>query len=418
MKYLHFFFLVFLIFARAASSVAADNATIIVFSRHTFRGISKNIGPQTVSLPEYGISLALPNLSYEQDATPKGLFIAEHFASLGLNQAATLAVEALSEKKSFDGHWDEIRADLSTERTFWTALYLRKGLVKEGSGDRINIPVTGCKTKEGAAIDLVSVNHSVKNCVPEALSLKLREASPDLPKLQKTFQDFLNLLRSTLGLTHPVMIPAAVYSKEGSLPKVYEEIATLASALEMSAELGPPLPQLFPNASPTMLSHFGKRTLNAGVNALGMRFFISAPAPLSDAMSVFPIDYVASRPRGSHTIVVSHDDFLSALVRSLGLISSEGEPDSWAVYPIESYIFAFGRDNVSVVRMRIQTKDPDGSIPGNYASQVLWKGSLGQWNEKVNALKKRARGLDLGAEGNACLQALKPCVAETLEVAF
>jgi hypothetical protein len=154
------------------------------------------------------------------------------------------------------------------------------------------------------------------------------------------------------------------------------------------------------------------------VNSLGIRFFTSEPSPLSDAVSVFPVNYMMSRPRGSHTIVVSHDNMMSALMSSLGIISSDSAPDDWAFFPIESYVFAFGNSNVSVVRMRVQIRDRDGAIPGDYESQVVWTGSFSQWNEKVRALNQRAQTLNLGDKGNACLTAVKECKADEIDVFF
>jgi hypothetical protein len=109
---------------------------------------------------------------------------------------------------------------------------------------------------------------------------------------------------------------------------------------------------------------------------------------------------------------------MSALTSSLGIISSNSAPDDWAFFPIESYVFAFGSSNVSIVRMRVQIRNPDGAIPGEYASQVVWKGSLSQWDEKVRALNERAKTLDLGNDGNACLKKIKECEAEEIDVVF
>ena len=395
-----------------------DNTTLVVFSRHTFRGISKNVGPQKISLPQYGIDISIPTLSYGEDATPQGLIIAEHFAGPGLQKAAALAVRAIAENKVFDGHWDEVRAELAAERTFWTALYLRRGIEEKDAEHNPAIKFTGCKTVSGKAVDVVSSDHPVKDCVPADVYLQLLEASPDLPKLKATFQDFLNTVRAAIDLNSPVVIPDPVYSPDGSLPKDYDELAALASIIEMIADLGPPLPQIFPSSDPGPLAQLGKVALQRGVDSLGIRFFTSEPSPLSDAVSVFPVNYMMSQPKGSHTIVVSHDNMMSALMSSLGVISSHSAPDDWAFFPIESYVFAFGSSNVSIVRMRVQIRDPDGAIPGKYASQVVWKGSLPQWNEKVRALNERAKTLDLGKDGNACLKAIKECKAEEIDVVF
>ena len=395
-----------------------DNTTLVVFSRHTFRGISKNVGPQKISLPQYGIDISIPTLSYGEDATPQGLIIAEHFAGPGLQKAAALAVRAIAENKVFDGHWDEVRAELAAERTFWTAIYLRRGIEEKDAEHNPAIKFTGCKTVSGKAVDVVSSDHPVKDCVPADVYLQLLKASPDLPKLKATFQDFLNTVRAAIDLNSPVVIPDPVYSPDGSLPKDYDQLAALASIIEMIADLGPPLPQIFPSSDAGPLAQLGKVALQRGVNSLGIRFFTSEPSPLSDAVSVFPVNYMMSRPKGSHTIVVSHDNMMSALMSSLGVISSNSAPDDWAFFPIESYVFAFGSSNVSIVRMRVQIRDPDGAIPGKYASQVVWKGSLSQWNEKVRALNERAKTLDLGNDGNACLKAIEECKAEEIDVVF
>lgn len=402
--------------ALGQSNLASDDTTLVVYSRHTFRGTSKKIGPTKIDLPQYGIDLAIPIVGYGQNATPQGLSIAEHSAAPGLRQAATLAVEATAENKLFDGHWDEIRAELSTERTFWTGLYLKRGLEEIDPQLNRAIKFTGCPidpAKNKDAIDAVSSDHPVSACVPPCVYRALIEASPDLPKLKNSLQNFLNTVRGAIGLTVPVVIQNPVYT-DGSLPREYDQIASLASVIEMVADLGPPLPQIFRTGDRAHLTQLGKLAVQRGVNSLGIRFFTSEPSPLSDAVSVIPVNYMMSRPRGSHTIVVSHDNMMSALTSSLGIISSSSPPDDWAFFPIESYVFAFGSSHVSVVRMRVEINDPDGAIPGNYASQVVWKGSLAQWNEKVQALKERAGTMNLGA----CHEPVTECQARQMKVIF
>ena len=165
------------------------------------------------------------------------------------------------------------------------------------------------------------------------------------------------------------------------------------------------------------LMQSGKLAVQRGVNSVGIRFFTSEPSPLSDAVSVIPVTYMMSRPQGSHTIVVSHDNMMSALMSSPGAISSNRAPDDWAIFPIETYVFAFGSSNVSIVRMRVEI-GPDGAIPGNYESQVVWNGSVQQWNEKVMLLNERAKTLNLGTGGTACVKAVTECEAQRINVGF
>ena len=402
--------------------LASDNTTLVVFSRHTFRGISTKVAPQKIFLREFGVNVPIPSLSYGENATPQGLIIAERFAAPALQEAAALAVGAIAENKVFDGHWDEVRAELSAERTFWTGLYLIKGIKEQDAEHNRALKFTGCKTDPGKAVDAVSSDHPIRACistddVSKGLFLQLLKASPDLPKLKGTFQLFLNTVRAAIGLSDPVMIPDPDYKQDGSLPKEYDRIAALASIIEMIADLGPPLPQIFPSGDRAHLMQSGKVAVQRGVNSLGIRFFASEPSPLSDAVSVIPVNYMMSRPQGSHTIVVSHDNMMSALMSSLGIISSNGAPDDWAFFPIETYVFAFGSSNVSVVRMRVEIS-PDGAIPGKYESQVVWKGSVQQWNEKVMILKERANTLNLGTCGDACVFEVNECEAQRINVGF
>ncbi len=406
------FFLMFFssVTAYAASAPTSDDPTIVVFSRHTFRGITRAIGPQTISLPDFGTALAVPTLSYGYDATPHGLVIAQEYAAKGLNQAASIAVKTLGESKKFDRRWDEIRADFSSQRTFWTGLYLREGL-----GGNL-IPFTGCKTTEGQSVDVVSSPGTVKECIPADTLQKLRANSPDLKRFRLRTQALMDVISSATGKEISTL-PDLVIGADGKFPPAYAAILNLASMIEMSAELGPPLERLFKGLSREPLSKSGKDAVAASLNAIGLKFFISVPSPVADAIAVHPVDYITSQPKGSHTIVVAHDDFISAILRSLGLISSNDDPDNLAIYPIESFVFALGDSSVSVVRMRIQTK-PDGTIPGPYSSWVLWKGTRAQWDEKVAALHGRAQALDFGETANKRLKTLRVCGAEKVDVLF
>jgi hypothetical protein len=202
------------------------------------------------------------------------------------------------------------------------------------------------------------------------------------------------------------------------LPDAYAELAELASTIEMGAAVAPPLPLVFKNANRPDLLQNGQNVLKAGVATLGMRFFIHAPEPMSDLTASFPLNYMTTRPQGSHTVVFSHDDYLSTLLRVLGLISGNSDPADWAIYPLESIVFAFGERNVSIVRMTGVSREADGFMPGNFANKVLWTGSLDQFNAKVAASKQKADAWQLDPEARRCLNELRVCRAPTLDVVY
>jgi hypothetical protein len=396
---------------------AKDDTTVVAFSRHTFRGISKEIGPQKISLPEYGINVEIPNLSYAYDATPRGMEIAKQYASKGLQEAAAAAVTALGSKKKFDGHWDEIQADLATERTFWTANKIRDGLrgLNKANADTV---LTGCKTEQGHSIDVVSTRELAMKCAPPAVLHAALAGSPDLRKFKAQGEHFLGVVRSAIGVEGPVpSLPEPVYSEKGELPKVYAEVASLASIIEMSSALGAPLPQIFKNVPKGPLLKKGKEAIAAGVNFLGVRFFIGNPTPVADAITMFPAKFISTQAKGRHTLVLAHDDFIAAMMHGLGILSTAGDVNDLGIYPIETFVVAYNDSKASVARMQLKVKN-DGSIPGPFEHKVVWTGTRAQWDEKVKAANDRAQAWNIGKEGQECLAALKMCKAEPVEVAY
>jgi hypothetical protein len=181
----------------------------------------------------------------------------------------------------------------------------------------------------------------------------------------------------------------------------------------MSASLRAPLSQIFPGASDEQ----GKEVVSAGVNALGMRFFIGNPGAMADATSVYPLRFFDAQPEGSRTIVLTHDDMISNLLRSLSFVSSESTPDEWGIYPMESVIIAISDAHASVVRMRLNVND-DGRIPGQFSHKLLWQGTRDDWNAKVLAVENSAQTLDVSEQTRACLDALEICTDDNLDVRY
>ena len=99
-----------------------------------------------------------------------GLELARQYGSPALDQAAALAVQGVGGE--FDGRWDEIRADLSCSRDFFTGLYFRAGL-QEGQSEPILL--TGCPTREGVQVDAVTAGAPVRNLIPVAEIRKLSQ---------------------------------------------------------------------------------------------------------------------------------------------------------------------------------------------------------------------------------------------------
>jgi hypothetical protein len=414
------------VFINGASGASAgqDDPTIVSFTRHTFRGVAKDVGPQAIALKEYGIDITIPLLSYVEDATPRGLVIAKQFGSEGLNKAAACAVRALSGDlkfcepqadigdQTFDGHWDEFRTDLSTQRTFWTAIKVREGLEESlRKPTQPRIALRGCKTTPGKAIDPVCTRQSVMSRVPLS--------APDVELLalfKKRSESFLAKYRASIGIDDPMpALPAPYYFDGKILPNEYEEVAKLANVIEMASALGQPIPLLVQPSTiaPPRHEGQGKAVVMEGLNMLGVRFFIANPQLVADNISVQALNYMASRTKGTHTAVFTHDDYISALLHSLGFITRDSDPSQLAIYPLETIVFAFRDHHVAVSRTRL-TVQVNGSIPENEHFQdttLVWHGSLHTWNEMAGEVTRRARH-------NGVIFPPNTCDNETIEVLY
>ena len=374
-----------------------DSTAVVVFSRHTFRGVTQSIGPHRIQLPQFGLDFPLPLLSYGMEATPHGLAMTRQFASPALNQAAAKAVEGLGSGRRFDDRWDEIRIDLATSRNFFTALYLRDGLQ---GGQKTPIALTGCPTVEGQGVDAVSKTEPVRKCVPPAELHKLQANSPVLERLRLAGEDLLRLVGTATGKGGTFKLELA----EPTHP-AYVQLGGLAGAIEMTAEQGPPLGLLFPQAPRESVRRYEPDAVRRASGFVGVRFAALFPREMACACSVLPVEYINSTPAGRHVIVQAHDDVISALCRSLGTISDTGDIDDLATYPLESVIFALGDQRVSIVRMRMQIGE-DGSFPGPFESRILWQGSRSEWDQKVQNVVEQARAWKAGTAARAELRIL------------
>lgn len=401
--------LIFVTFCDTAEAMR-DNYKIVAVSRHTFRGINKTIGPDELLLQNYGIKQkTLPTLSWGEDATPLGLQIAQEKASLALQEATNKAIKALDKNKNFDGKWDEIRTDLATERTFWTAVRIREGL-------KSSAPVTGCAVEEGNPEDVIVARGPVMDCLKTDIK-KILSSNPDIKLYMQRAEEFLKEVREALNVKDLMKpMPPVTFDDKGKPQKIYKELSDLASAIIMSAELGPPLQEIFQKANLDK----GNRVLKAAANFLGTKFLVNNPGAVADVVSIYPLEYIEEAKPGSHTLLISHDESMSNLMRALDIINSNSKPDELAIYPLETFVFAFNDMDVSVVRMRIKSRAPDGYIDGSFDSKLIWKGTRAQWDQKVKQSKDRAESWKLNPEARTCLNDLSKdmCQPEPLDVKY
>jgi hypothetical protein len=404
------------------ASAGKDDPTIVSFTRHTFRGAAQEMSPQEIALKKYGIDVNIPLLSYAQDATPRGLDIAKQFGSEGLNKAAACAVRALSgdlkfcepqadiEDQTFDGHWHEFRVDLSTQRTFWTAIKVREGLEESlTKPTQPRIALRGCKTTPGEAIDTVCTRPHMVSCAPS-----LAPSDELLLSLRARSNTLLTHFRTAIGNSesHPLLLPTPQYADGQIHPKEYEEVAKLANFIEMAAAYPFPIELVNNSTKAPQSVKPGKDLVTDALNMLGIRLFVKNQQVIDDHINVHVLEYMKRRPRGSHTAIFTHDDYLSSLLRSLELITEKSDASALAIYPLETVVFAFNDHHVAVSRTRLTVQE-NGSIPEKERFQdttLVWHGSLDKWNHKVGKVHRRA--------GPPCLVTVNICEAKDLEVVY
>lgn len=373
----------------------AEEATIAVFSRHTFRGVGDRVGPLHVKIG--ALELDLPLLGYGLDATEHGLQLAQKFGSHAVQEAAEKAVRGLG--AHYRPHWDEIRADLASERDFFTGLYFREGLQPEQPQP---IALTGCPTREGEPIDAVTVGYPVRRHVPKPELRRLQIGSANARRYEAAGNELLQALAPVAGAT--VTMPS-VFDAEGNMRPEYSQLRFLAQFLEMVAEQGPPLRTLFPQLPANVAAAIDPGLVRKASAYLGMAFIHDAPMEVAYAAARYPVEYVQSLPAGRRVIMLSHDDDLSMLMRSLGLMDDAGPADLKAVYPMESLVIALDSRRACVVRMRMQLA-ADGSFPGMFASSVVWQGSRDEWQARAQNVLSRAAAWPVAREAREQVKVL------------
>lgn len=349
--------------------------TIVVYARHTFRGVSKAVPPETIDLPQIGFRFAPPLFAWGMDAMPEGLRIAEKVYPRGLRAGVAMAGDAVGANE-LSQHWDLIRPDLGASRDFETALYLRRGL----GG---NIPLVGVPCPEGKSRD-----HVTQFSLSAFGSDESAQSGPDATAeehgvLRHVTGTFLSDFREIIGETAPSpgnkpLLPPGEKAQAG----VFREAAKLATVLEMASAKGPPLQVLFDRSS-------GKcdveNLILAGLKVIAGRWLIANPGPLGDAQGWFPIHHIDQLPPGSRQILVGHDTQLFFILRALGLISLGEDFADGPVLPMESAIFAFHGNRVAIVRLQLQLRR-DGSA-GAFQPTLVWQGTRAEWDARVARLR-------------------------------
>lgn len=114
-------------------------------------------------------------------------------------------------------------------------------------------------------------------------------------------------------------------------------------------------------------AQLGKRVLLTALRMIGLKSVLSSPRQAADAKALQPVRYLNDKRRssvGSHTLVVTHDEFMSSFLWSLGLVTPETDN---SMFPLESFVFAFSEIRASVVRMRMDVND-NGVMQGPFSN--------------------------------------------------
>lgn len=351
-----------------------DQPIIIAFTRHTFRGVSKTTPPPVITIPHLKIKNTI--LSYGMDATHDGLLITKKFAEQAYNDGAKLALKTIRQNPKIAGHWSQIRTDLSSERTFLTAVNLDEGLSKILSQ---KISLVGCQTSEERDIDDIStVNNQLRECISHQLIKQQRALMKE--KVSKRFIMLANHLLLLLG-GQPIINKANYHL-------YFSPVENLCAQIEMSADLGDfPLQYVLKNPV-VKLSTINHKAVATALKLLGYELLIDAANSEMNASTLTTLNYIDTLKPGTQKIVVSHDTKMNALLSNLNLISAHSSPSALSIYPIETITIAMNSKLVTIVRTRIKI-NKNGAMNGKagFKSWIFWSGTRTEWNSDVNKLR-------------------------------
>jgi uncharacterized protein involved in tolerance to divalent cations len=336
---------------------------ILCITRHSLRGANVLYNSQTVKILD-DLIMPCPFIAWSLNLSTYG----KDLVNIKIIEDVLKQNKIDCDKKKF---WNEIRVDLTDQRTFETGKLIRRQIKEQ---KKYEVPVTAVLdvSDENTIYDYTdydSVTSYVNNIPQKPYDLNLRIFETKT----KAFLDLLNLSINDSPF-------------KGNIPPIYDDnrninlfytnnIYAAIDLITMLAYNKSSLNQLYNNNKKYKHQY---ELITSGL-AWSRYYYSNRYSKQYYAYSSLPIiKYLNQMDYGSNKIIVTHDENQLQLLASLEILSFKYD------IPFQSYIIIQTKTKIKILYVAPKLSRETCTFQRNKCiKKLIWKGSIDEWNQKI-----------------------------------
>jgi len=335
---------------------------ILCITRHSARGSVKLFNSQNIKLSD---SLIIPN---------PFITWSENLSTYGKNLINVEIIEDVLKKKNKiycdkKNFWNEIRLDLTCQRTFETGKIIRNQIKEQ---NKYEVPVT-------AVLDISTENtvYDYKN-YDSLVSSGVLQKPYNLNKsiFETKTKEFLDLLHLSINNSPFKDDLPPLYDVDRNINLFYlNNVFTAVDMMIMLAYNKSPLNQLYNNNKKYKHQY---KIITSALELIQYYYSNRCVEQNNVYMSMPIINYLNQMVYGSNKIIATHESRQLMLLKSL-----EIPPFKYDI-PFQSYIIIQTKTKVKIIYVAPKLSRKTCTFQRNKCvKKLIWKGSIDEWNQKI-----------------------------------
>jgi len=340
---------------------------ILCITRHSSRGLKYFFNSQNIKVSD-SLTMPAPFITWSENLSTYG----KDLVNVEIIEDVLKENKIDCDKKNF---WNEIRVDLTDQRTFETGKIIRNQIKEQ---NKYEVPVTTVLdiSAENTIYDYKTYDSvvSTKNNIPQ----KPYNLNEDAFKNKtKAFLDLLHLAinNSTLKETLP-----SLYDDNNNLNLFYNKnVFTVADMMIMLAYDKSPLNQIYNNNKKYKYQY---ELITSALEWIQYYYSNFTPKQYNTYASLPIIKYLNEMDYGSNKMIVTHESRQIQLINSL-----EIPPFSYDI-PFQSYIIIQTKTKVKIVYVAPKLSRKTCTFKRDKCvKKIIWKGSIDEWKQKISNMQ-------------------------------
>ena len=348
---------------------------ILCITRHSWRGV-EHTNSQTIKLSD---DLVVPStfISWNKNISEYG----KDLVNIKIIEGALNEYKINCDKKNF---WNEIRVNMTKERTFETGKIMRKQFKEqkkyEVSLTRVIDDDASDKNSEYnyKNYDFLVSDIDVFKKIPQYKESENNINEDKYKSLTKKCLDFLSLSINKTPFKDDLTLP--LYDDDNNINLFYtRDVYNVTDMINMLTYNKPPLNQIY---NTDKIYKYQYELIMSSLEWHGYYNQNNLSKQTSAYVSLPIINYLNEMEYGNNKILVTHDS------RQLQLLYSLEIPIFKYDIPFQSYIIVQTRKNVKIIYVAQKLSRKTCTFQKNkYVTKLIWEGSIRKWNRKIEKMQ-------------------------------